>query len=94
MSITKQKMTKQEGSCLDWTRLLGFDQVDRKDVVKSLSFSKLGAKVSAKPGFKPMTLSKLGAKVGEKRGDKPTLSLSKLGAKVGVKVGLKPISNG
>lgn len=73
---------------LDWSKLLGFDQVARGDAEPA---SRIGAKVGgkgisnslgAKVGSKGIS-TKLGAKVGEKKIG------TVLGAKVGSKAGLK-----
>lgn len=58
MNSDRENMMKK----LDWTRLLGFDQVANDRTV--LRESRLGSKIGAKPGVKLGV--KLGVKVGAK----------------------------
>jgi hypothetical protein len=54
---------------LDWTRLLGFDQVlDRRDLVRGAA--RLSGKIGDKGGLKNLIMPALGAKIGEKGGVK------------------------
>lgn len=76
---------------LDWSALLGFEQVvDTRNSVRSSGSQRLGAKVGGKPGVKPEIRlgSKAGIKqtirIGTKAGIKPTI-------RIGTKTGQKPI---
>jgi hypothetical protein len=69
---------------LDWSRLLGFDQASREDVVEPrISDPRLG-KLGSKVGSKGCSVRRDGGSdVGVKVG-------AKVGVKIGAKVGLKP----
>lgn len=53
------KSKKTTGPALDWSRILGFDQVDgRKSTrdansIKYMRLAKVGTKIGGKGGFKP-----------------------------------------
>ena len=62
---------------LDWSAMLGFEQVvDSRDSLRSSGSERLGAKVGEKPGTKPVIGTKTGIKptirIGTKTGEKPT----------------------
>ncbi len=63
---------------LDWSAMLGFEQVvDSRESLRSGASQRLGAKVGEKPGIKPVI------KIGVTTGQKPTL-------RIGVMTGIKP----
>jgi hypothetical protein len=66
---------------LDWTRLLGFDQI-------AASRGRDGTRL-VKAGLKPMSVESAGA-LGSKTGFKPNGPNAALGHRIGAKIGSKP----
>ena len=87
-SATQKKVS------LDWSRLLGFDQVD-SSIRRSTSATVVGTDLPKGSGSiatdSLVQLSSLDAKVGDKPGFKP-ITAAALDAKVGHKGGLKPMT--
>lgn len=71
----------QLGIQLDWSRMLGFDQVSAS---RDATRTRL-----AKVGLKPMTVGSAGALASEESAS-PSASRAALGHRIGVKIGAKP----